>query len=166
MCQVTEDEVIAAVRAAAAGRELPPPATAQAIAEAEEIIGYPLPRLLRRLYTEVANGGFGPESGIVGVRGGHAYQGNLVDLAELYESGPDPEGRIPAGVVPIYDWGCTGWSMVDFRDPTAPMWWNEDGEAWPQNQTLAQWFMQTIDGTWTWPHWSERADSTRPNSGP
>jgi hypothetical protein len=152
---VTDDEVVDAVRQVMWGKELPAPATEQAIAEAEAIIGYPLPPLLRRLYTEVANGGFGPDEGIVGVRGGRTYQGDLIDLAELYEAGPDPEGRIPAGVVPIYDWGGTGWSMVDFRDPAAPMWWNEDGDAWLQDQTLAEWLVQAAAGTWKAPHWSE-----------
>jgi hypothetical protein len=36
------------------------PATAETIGEAEGIIGFPLPPLLRRLYLEVADGGFGP----------------------------------------------------------------------------------------------------------
>jgi hypothetical protein len=60
--------------------------------------------------------GFGPDEGIPGVRGGR-FQADWNHLAEIYENGPDPTGRIPAGLVPIYDWGCTIWSLVDFRDP-------------------------------------------------
>lgn len=63
-------------------------------------IGYPLPSLLRRLYTEVANGGFGPMSGIVGVRGGHAYQRQpgrprRTVRARTGPGGPNPSRRGP-----------------------------------------------------------------------
>lgn len=37
-----------------------PPASNAELAEAERVIGHRLPELLRRMYTEVANGGFGP----------------------------------------------------------------------------------------------------------
>ena len=37
-----------------------------AIASTEKQLGFTLRPLLRRIYTEVANGGFGPDSGIVG----------------------------------------------------------------------------------------------------
>ncbi|MFC8512815.1 SMI1/KNR4 family protein [Streptomyces sp. NPDC057257] len=108
---MTDDEVVEAVRAVAQARTLPPPATPEAVAAAEDVIGFPLPSLLRRLYGEVANGGFGPNEGILGVSGGSA-QGHFADIAELYQDGPDPSGRIPAGLVLIYDWGCAIWSLV------------------------------------------------------
>jgi SMI1/KNR4 family protein SUKH-1 len=127
---------------------LPPPATPEALAEAENVIGLPMPPLLRRLYLEVANGGFGPNEGILGVRGGTS-QGNFEDIADLYQGGPDPSGRIPAGLVLLYDWGCTIWSLVDFRDPTGPMWCNHQGELWRQGISLAEWLTGTITGTIT-----------------
>jgi hypothetical protein len=145
---VTDDEVVEALRTAARAGTLPPPATPEAVIEAEEVIGFPLPPLLRRLYVEVANGGLGPREGILGVRGGRA-QGNFADIAELYEDGPDPSGRIPAGLVLIYDWGCTIWSLVDFRDPVGPMWCTHQGEHWPQGITLSQWLTSTLAGTLT-----------------
>jgi len=127
---------------------LPAPATREAVAEAERIIGFSLPPLLRRLYLEVANGGFGPDEGILGVRGGRPQAG-WNHLAEIYEDGPDPTGRIPAGLVPVYDWGCTIWSLVDFRDPAGPMWCNHQGERWPQGINLAQWLTETMVGALT-----------------
>ncbi|MDQ1009948.1 hypothetical protein QFZ82_004433 [Streptomyces sp. V4I23] len=143
-----DDEVVEALRAAARTRALPPPAPPEAVAEAEEAIGFPLPPLLRRLYLEVANGGFGPDEGILGVSGGRA-QGNFGEIAELYQDGPDPSGRIPAGLVPVYDWGCTIWSLVDFRDPAGFMWCNHEGEHWPQGITLAEWLTGTTAGALT-----------------
>jgi hypothetical protein len=47
--------------------ELPPPATAAEIAKAEARLGFQLPPLLKNLYLEIANGGFGPSEGFLGV---------------------------------------------------------------------------------------------------
>ncbi|MEV6055180.1 SMI1/KNR4 family protein [Streptomyces sp. NPDC052107] len=143
---MTNDEVVEAVRRHVRGRVMPPPATPQALAEAEAAIGFPLPSLLPRLYSEVANGGFGPGEGILGVRGG-CPQGNFYDIAELYQDGPDPTGEIPAGFVLLYDWGCTIWSIADLRDPAAPMWCAHEGEIWPQGITLAERLLGTVTGT-------------------
>lgn len=58
-------------RIRARGQQSPfPPATEDQIRETEQQLGFPLPPLLRLLYTEVANGGFGPGLGIVGTPGG------------------------------------------------------------------------------------------------
>ncbi len=143
-----DEAIVEAVRGCAGAGGLPAPATPGAVTEAEEIIGFPLPPLLRRLYLEVANGGFGPAQGILGVRGG-ACQGDWNDLAEIYQDGPDPSGRIPAGLVPVYDWGCTIWSLVDFRDPAGPMWCTHQGHHWPQGINLAEWLSATIEGALT-----------------
>jgi len=52
-----------------------PPATASEVAAAEATLGFPLPLLLKRIHTEISNGGFGPGYGLFGVpyaSGGHA----------------------------------------------------------------------------------------------
>ncbi|WP_420799432.1 SMI1/KNR4 family protein [Ktedonospora formicarum] len=41
-----------------------PPASEKDVVAEEEALGYPLPPLLRTLYTQVANGGFGPGYGL------------------------------------------------------------------------------------------------------
>lgn len=46
------------------------PATEDQIRETEQQLSFPLPPLLRLLYTEIANGGFGPGLGIAGTPGG------------------------------------------------------------------------------------------------
>ena len=67
-----------------------PPATEEQIRDTEQQLGFPLPPLLRLLYTEVANGGFGPPYGIVGTPGGfcmsnpHPYMPDL-DLVQSYQ---------------------------------------------------------------------------------
>lgn len=48
-----------------------PPATEQQIRRTEQQLGFSLPPLLRLLYTQIANGGFGPGYGIIGAAGGY-----------------------------------------------------------------------------------------------
>ena len=69
MSVVTDDDVFAAIQAIATKGDLPAPASLDSVLEAESALGGPLPPLLRRLLLEVANGGFGPDDGIIGVRG-------------------------------------------------------------------------------------------------
>ena len=49
-----------------------PAATDEQVQKTEDVLGFPLPPLLRTLYTSIANGGFGP-AGITGVPGGYYY---------------------------------------------------------------------------------------------
>lgn len=53
------------------------------IQETEQQLGFPLPPLLRLLYTEIANGGFGPGLGIVGTPGGFRMTNPRFDDPDL-----------------------------------------------------------------------------------
>jgi hypothetical protein len=46
------------------------PATEDEIRETEVLLGFPLPAILREIYTKIANGDFGPAYGIRGIVGG------------------------------------------------------------------------------------------------
>jgi hypothetical protein len=87
-------------------------ATNNALNAAEAEMGLPLPLLLKRLYLELANGGFGPGAGLIGVENGHT----------------DPDGRTisrlyldlrsqgwPQNVLPVCDLGDGARSCVDMR---------------------------------------------------
>jgi hypothetical protein len=50
-----------------------PPASELHITETERQLGFSLPVLLRLLYTQIANGGFGPGYGIIGIPGGFPF---------------------------------------------------------------------------------------------
>jgi hypothetical protein len=52
--------------------ELFPPASELVVEDSETRLEFRLPPLLRELYTQVANGGFGPGYGIFGLEGGYA----------------------------------------------------------------------------------------------
>lgn len=66
-----------------------PPATEEQLTATERMLGIALPGTLRMLYAEVANGGFGPGYGIIGVSGGAPHPGGWYnDLADDYLSRP------------------------------------------------------------------------------
>src|SRR5436305_15331855 len=56
-----------------------PPAPASVIESAEKALGFLLPPLLREIYASLANGGFGPAYGLVGLSGGYTFE----DLGDL-----------------------------------------------------------------------------------
>ncbi|MFI6812450.1 SMI1/KNR4 family protein [Nonomuraea sp. NPDC050328] len=138
-----DDDLVASARLRP---DLLPPASAEAVADAEEAIGAPLPPLLRRLYLEVANGGFGPRDGVLGVAGSdYAHHPEFADLLDARRA----FGAAP-GLVWWFDWGCGIWTVLDCRDPAGPLWiWDAGGERpWltTQHMTLAQWLGAAFDG--------------------
>src|SRR4051812_41777340 len=91
------------------------PVGPEAAAAAEARLGFPLPDLLRRLYTEVGNGGFGPWFGLLPLSADSLGQhppaeaefdlvGDYLRLVRLRAG--DPQGW-PAGLVPAFYCGCT-----------------------------------------------------------
>ncbi|WP_201390004.1 SMI1/KNR4 family protein [Ktedonobacter sp. SOSP1-85] len=80
------------------------PATEQQVRETEQQLGFPLPPLLRLLYTQIANGGFGPGFGIIGGKDG--YPG--VD-------------HVPGNIARRYQW------EIDFADALRQ--WDKGGWA-------------------------------------
>jgi len=50
--------------------EIGPPASREQIERCEAALGFPLPELLRRLYAEIGNGGFGPGYGLLPIPNG------------------------------------------------------------------------------------------------
>src|SRR5262245_42878043 len=94
-----------------------PKATLEVVRGAEEKLGFALPPLLRRAYLEIANGGFGPGYGIMGVGDGFTddLEHTVVDLYLSYRQRDpeDPTWQWPHGLLPICHWGCVVYSAVD-----------------------------------------------------
>jgi hypothetical protein len=146
-------------RAAGLVERLPPltPASPAAVREAEDLLGHRLPLLLRRLYLEVGNGGFGPGYGILGVRGGHGdYRHTAVDLYRQAHSGTwSAWSSMPAGLLPVCHWGCGIYSLVDCADREARMWAVDPNPApdddigkalFPQSIGFREWLVRWVDG--------------------
>lgn len=113
---------------------LPPlrPASPRAVRRFERRVGAPLPPLLRRLYLEVGDGGFGPGYGLIGL--------------------DDPERK--RGAAPrmlLCHWGCGITSDLDLAD--GQVWGSDPNPAppgvpysYPQGLTITEWFARWLDG--------------------
>ena len=129
----------------------------EAVEEAESVVGHRLPPLLRRLYLEVGNGGFGPGYGVLGLKGGHHDDLGRTGI-DWYRQAHDhtPESHwsgLPASLLPLCHWGCAIYSLIDCSDPDGPMWgWDpnpgpEGMQAlFAQPLTLAQWLDRWVNG--------------------
>jgi hypothetical protein len=151
---VTDDEIMDAIRArVSAGHPadiedsgpLPEPASEAVLASAERIVGCPLPPLLRRLYGEIANGGFGPFDGIQGVEGGYSSGGPdmIASFLEWQEAADELPAQVippPPGVLFLCDLGCATWTLLDCRSPEGRIRWWDQGAQHELDLTLAGWF--------------------------
>lgn len=108
-------------------------ATSAQITLSEQRLGFPLPSILRDLYQKLANGGFGPGTGIRGIAGGYpgangegtlldfypttTYTGPLFDLAPVQSDQQEwvrlLDGQWPRRVVCFADMGCVQEACVD-----------------------------------------------------
>ncbi|MFD8649122.1 SMI1/KNR4 family protein [Streptomyces mirabilis] len=156
---MSEDEIIERVQAFAQTHRLPPPASEEAVVELEAIVGWPMPTLLRRLYLEVANGGFGPSSRVMSLT--HTGQWfsdeeSLLQFMRAAAAHTDPSDP-PRHTVPLMTLGCAVWWFVDFSTPDGRMWgWEpnarcEQHRLFPERFTLAQWLTDWLDGNRAFP---------------
>lgn len=130
----------------------PPPASRAAIDEAESIVGSPLPGLLKDLYA-VANGGFGPGYGILGVRGGHAddMKRTAIDILGEVSKGYWP--GMPPQLFALCHWGCAIYNFVHCPsgriygwDPN-PVEPGDDVPFFEQEYLLDEWLEAWLDGS-------------------
>lgn len=139
------------------------PASPQQLAAAEAVFGHALPPILRQIYGAVANGGFGPGYGVMGVAGGVTDdQGETIESCyqALREDDPqDPTWQWDARWVPFCHWGCGVYSVVlclppypvfyvdpGAKDPDMPM----QSIVIPHKDTLDDWLRDWLDGNNLW----------------
>lgn len=130
-------------------RLLSPPAPASLVDEAEQGLGFPLPALLKAVYTKIANGGYALR--LIGLPGG---QGRFDDVGfesndvvggyrELRQHWP----AMPEKLLPI-DNGL-GCGMIDFVDCgtlEGAIWRSDSGEFSPRSLSLFEYFREAIEG--------------------
>ena len=115
---------------------LPPPALPERIAAMEALLGRPLHPLLRRVYAEIADGGFGP---------GHG----LSSLASATE-GWGAEAW-PAWLLPLWDWGCAMWSCLDVTSSEGTIVTHDGADgATVTDFTLRSWLRAWANGVDLW----------------
>jgi hypothetical protein len=112
---------------------VPPHATHVDVDAAGAALGFPIPPLLRRLYTEVGNGGWGPSHGLDGIPTGGAAP-DRKDLVGLYRMLTSPERTSqspavewPRGLVLLIN--GHHWDVCDFLRPPYPV-FRLDLETW------------------------------------
>lgn len=168
---MTEDQLVARLKTlrrrffkppviVSSRQDLPSETSAARVAAAEARLGLRFPPLLRRLYTEVANGGFGPGYGLLGIEDGHTRKTGRDVVGEylsaLRSDPEDTEWKWPLGVVPLFDWGGFTYSCADFTRSEAPIvefdpTLRADGEPMakafrPQEESLRKFLERWIEG--------------------
>lgn len=114
-----------------------PPLSEDEIRAAEKRFGHRLPPSLHAVYAEIANGGFGPAYGMLGLVGGAKQEDGNDALAqyELFRQ-PDDEDPLwawPDGLLPVVHLGCAMFLCVDCTGAAGYVtWWDPnalvDGE--------------------------------------
>lgn len=101
--------------------ELYPPTTLDRVEAAEKELGFALPPLLKRLYIEVGNGGFGPEYGLAGIDGCGTNKASR-DIVTLYrqQEGEEWKQRFPQWPDKMLKIGCLGCGMYAAIDCSTP----------------------------------------------
>lgn len=152
------------------GREatLYPTVVHDEIMQVETQIGFQFPALVRELYVQVGNGGFGPGYGILGVSTSIPMDNSLEKWIDLWDYDLDilrtMLDDIPNDKRPVYfetlrrmqtgqictyaDWGCGVYTRIDFGDPELPV-YTADGSPLLERHSsgnLRQWWSDWVDG--------------------
>ena len=122
-----------------------PPASAVDVDAAETALGFPIPPVLRWLYTEIGNGNWGPGCGLYGIPIGGAGpdpHGNDLVGMHLLNTAPehaleDPTVQWPRGLVEIIGLGCVSSEVCDFLRPPYPV-FLLNGDVWEPGQPVVQ----------------------------
>ncbi len=104
------------------------------LAATEARLGFPLPRLLARVYTEVADGGFGPGYGLLSLASRESDERSLSSVYLEFRAGDWLERLLP-----LWDWGCAMWSCLDGRSDGGAIVTSNQGEFTMTHFTLHSW---------------------------
>lgn len=149
-----------------------PPATEKQLQETEAALGFPLPLTLRMIYQQIANGGFGPDYGLIGAEGGFSLFSLGGTIAEAYRPYPEDisvgdytaykstlSGRacyeLPMGMwsnrlLPLSDMGCVSTVYIDIHTSRILRGAPATGNRYilsPLADSLEQWLEQWIQRT-------------------
>jgi hypothetical protein len=139
-----ETELIERLKAAVSGKSPPfvhgryqreplidPPVSQGELARAEEMLGFELPSLLRRIYLEVGNGGFDLAYELFPLSDEHSEgdfdailqsylslrSATQEDINAYWKSGEEKPSLWPEKLLMVSDWGCSIYSYIDCASP-------------------------------------------------
>jgi hypothetical protein len=139
-------------------------ATLAGIVADERTLGFELPPLLKRLYLEIGNGGWGPGYGFLGLTGGSTDDGGETAIQGYFlrqgEDLDDPAWRWAPGLLPICHWGCAIYSCINCLQPGFPVIVfdpnvHEDNRDWtdaffPECDEFDEWLQLWAEGRDLW----------------
>jgi len=112
-----------------------------------------LPPLLKALYSEIGNGGFGPSHGFLPLftpRNRRGRGEGAIDWALLNREGDLVEEDFfwPPMPIPILDWGCAVRSSVGCSDPDLGIMRDDPNRRRPvlEAPRMEQWLLDWLDG--------------------
>ena len=124
----------------------------------EKRLGFTLPSILRNIYLEVGNGGFGPGYGLLPLNNkssGKQFAESVISLYTDYLTGDpeNPEWKWPKGMLPLCDWGDNIHSCVDCLKEPFPVYRSDaellsDGDVEGlkiEKSSLYGWLMDMIE---------------------
>jgi hypothetical protein len=137
---------------------------ASALAADEVQLGFNLPHLLRQIYIEIGNGGFGPGYGLIGMTGGEPDDTGKTapEIFLQFRSAhlDEPSFRWPKSLLPICHWGCAILSCVSCDEKNYPMYIfdpnaHSDVTSWEdaffeEAPTFESWIRAWADGVDLW----------------
>ena len=133
------------------------PASERILSSAEQRLGFPLPPLLRLLYSDVSNGGFGPGYGFLPLfpPAAQPSEDSVVVLYEVFRAHDpeEPDWSWPERLLCVCDWGCAIRSCVDCSRPELPMVRfdpNEEEQFFPEAPNLDGWLEDWLSGNDLW----------------
>jgi SMI1 / KNR4 family (SUKH-1) len=134
------------------------PASEAALAQAERRLRFGLPALLRQIYSQVGNGGFGPSYGLIGVPGGATddLKRSVIDVYKDYRK--YCRKTWPEKLLPVCHDGCAHYFCVDCSRTAAPVFLFDttahlvDKAAWEKSvrrvaSSLRRWLLEWLDRT-------------------
>lgn len=95
--------------------DLPPVLSQQDIEKFEQEIGYQLPSLLKQLFLQVGNGGFGPGYGLFSLVS--STEENMLDFTKDFVECEFDFWKISH--IPLIHWGCGIYTFMDLANPGA-----------------------------------------------
>lgn len=126
-----------------------PPLAPEQIEQAESQLGFRLPPLMVRLYSEVADGFWGPGYGLNPLLASIPDIG-VVSIVESKKS--YPEIGWPSNLIFLCSYGCGFEAYVNHMEPTLPVIYedcdgpNDDYMRWPSGYSLDEYLQAWLDG--------------------
>jgi hypothetical protein len=124
------------------------PVSKKAIKEAEQTLDFAIPALLKSIYLNVGNGGFGPGYGLIGLDGGYVSDyGTLVETYNILKGGHEQAGDewLPT-LLPFCEWGCNIFSCVECNKSDDPVYLFREGDVTRQTFSLLSFFETWMKG--------------------